>query len=314
MTRATLFEEIAPYMSGYLPVGDGHDIYYEECGRASGVPVVVLHGGPGSGFSPIHRQFFDPDYYRIILFDQRGAGKSRPSGALNNNTIWDLVADIERLRTHLNIDSWHVFGGSWGSTLAIAYAEEHPAVCRSLILRGIFLMQRYEIDWMFQHMRHVFPENWDRFINFLPAAEQVTPLPNYYARLLNPDPAIHKPAADHWNHFENTCSLLIPDPTYSIIDDDAAGVARARIECHYFLHNLFEPDDLLLSRIDRIRHIPACIIQGRYDMICPIITADRLHQAWPEADYVIVPDGGHSQNDPPVRRALLAATERLKTA
>lgn len=312
---AELFPEIEPYTSEYLNVGDGHELYLEQCGRASGVPILVVHGGPGSGCTPTMRRFFDPDYYRIILFDQRGASRSRPLTKLEHNTPDHLVADIEKIRTHLGIEQWHVFGGSWGSTLGLLYGEAHPERCLSLTLRGIFMMRRGELDWLFKHVQHIYPEEYERFIHFLPPQHRTDPLPAYYDLMLNPNPAIHKPAVTAWNRFENACSYLMPNPeAISGTLDDDAGISRARIECHYFLHCLFSPDDRILQNVGALRGIPATILHGRYDMVCPISSAVDLHAAWPEAEFIIVPDSGHSANDPAMRSALVAATERLKTS
>lgn len=312
MENPELFPEIMPYAAEMLPVGDGHALYVEQCGRQSGVPIVVVHGGPGSGCTPLMRRFFDPDYFRIILFDQRGANRSTPLASLDNNTPDLLVADMETIRAHLGIDQWHVFGGSWGSTLSLLYATAHPARCLSLTLRGIFLMRQMEIDWLFKQVHHVFPEEWELFINHLPPSERAAPIDAYYVRLTHTNPEIVKAAARAWNRLENACSYLMPnaDATSGPLDDDA-GISRARIECHYFIHEILA-EDKILGRIDAIRNIPATIIQGRYDMVCPMISAYDLHKAWPEAGFIIVPNSGHSANDPAMRGALLQASQRLQ--
>jgi len=313
MSGQELFPEIEPFRSEYLSVGDGHELYLEQCGRQGGVPIVVVHGGPGSGCTPIMRRFFDPSYYRIILFDQRGANRSRPLASLHKNTPDNLVVDMEKIRTHLGIDQWHIFGGSWGSTLSLLYAESHVERCLSLTLRGIFLMQPSELDWLFRDAQNIFPEEWERFITYLPPEQRTNPLSAYYDLLCHLDMKIVKAAARVWNRWENACSYLMPNPeALSGPLDDAAGISRARIECHYFLYCLFTPHDRILQNVDRIRGIPATIIHGRYDMVCPIANAYALHQAWPEAEFIIVPNSGHSANDPAMRAALLAATERLK--
>ena len=308
------YPPIEPFRQEWLPVGDSHEIYVEQAGQPRGVPVIVLHGGPGSGIAPIMRQFFDPNYYRIILFDQRGAGQSRPSGLLENNSPMDLVNDIEKIRAHLGIQKWHVFGGSWGSTLALLYAQNHPDACLSLILRGIFLMQPSEIDWLYRLPNPIFPDAWAHYLKPLSEAERADPLASYYKRLMSPDPAMHLPAVVAWNTYETACSRLVPDHSALAQSQaiDPAAIARARIECHYFVQHLFEPRDLLLQQLDRIRHIPTTVVHGRYDIVCPITTAYQLHQAWPESDLIIVPDAGHSANDPPVQRTLVQVMENRK--
>ncbi len=308
-----LFPDIEPYASEYLNVGDGHELYLEQCGRASGVPILVVHGGPGSGCTPIMRRFFDPDHYRIILFDQRGANRSRPLASLHENTPDKLVADIEKIRTHLGIEKFHVFGGSWGSTLGLLYGQAHPEKCLSLTLRGIFMMRQMELDWLFGKAQHVFPEEWDLFINHLPKRQHAKPIPAYYELLRSTDVETVRGATRAWNRYENALSYLMPNPdAISGPLDDESGISRAAIECHYFLHCLFTPDDRILKNIHTLRGIPATIIHGRYDMVCPIMSAIDLHQAWPEAELIIVPNSGHSANDPAMRSALIGATERLK--
>lgn len=313
MPRSELFPPIDPYQTGFLRVDDPHEIYWEQCGNPDGVPILFLHGGPGAGASPTHRRFFDPRHYRIVILDQRGAGRSRPLGELRANTTADLVADLERLRTTLGIERWHVFGGSWGSTLALAYAQSHPDRCLGLILRGIFLMRRAEIDWFLYDMRRIFPEAWATFSGFIPKEEQGDLLEAFHRRLTGPDPAMRMAAARVWSVYEGACSTLLPSPEIvSASGEDRHALGLARIEAHYFRDNLFEPQDRLLRHIDRIRDIPAVIIQGRYDIVCPIATADELHRAWPQARYVVVPDAGHSALEPGIRAALVAATERFK--
>jgi proline iminopeptidase len=325
-----LFPPIEPYETGFLDVGrdlpkdrkdDGkapdlvrHRIYWEQSGNPDGVPVVFLHGGPGAGASPNHRRFFDPTHYRIIIFDQRGAGRSRPLGELLDNTTADLVTDIEALRKRLNIDRWHVFGGSWGSTLALAYAQAHANQVISLILRGIFLMTRKEIDWFINGMRAIFPDHWAEFANFLSDAERSDILQSYYKRLTDPDRNVWLPAARAWSKYESVCSTLLPtdDAALGMIDE-AHALGLARIEAHYFVHNQFVPEAALLHGIDTIRHIPTHIIQGRYDVVCPPVTAYALHKAWPEASFRLVPDAGHSAMEPGIRSSLVAATEMFKS-
>jgi len=313
MPRTELYPEIEPYEKGYLPVGGPHQIYWEQSGNPGGVPVVFLHGGPGAGASPTHRRFFDPAHYRIVIFDQRGAGRSKPLGELTDNTTGHLIGDIEALRQKLGIDRWMVFGGSWGSTLALAYAEAHPERVRALILRGIFLCRKKEIDWFLFGMKTFAPEAWRTFIEFLPEEERADPLTNYHRRLIDPDPKVHMPAARRWSVYEGTCCTLLPSPeTVESFGQDVTALGLARMEAHYFINNIFLPENALLDNIGRIRHIPGFIVQGRYDLVCPIETADELHRAWPEAEYVVVPDAGHSAMEPGIRAQLVAAMERFK--
>ncbi|MFQ6016847.1 MAG: prolyl aminopeptidase [Kiloniellaceae bacterium] len=314
MPSQDLFPPIEPYETGRLPRDAPHELYWELCGRPDGQPAIFLHGGPGAGASADHRRFFDPDHYRIVLFDQRGAGRSTPLGELGNNTTPHLIADMEALRAELGIERWLIFGGSWGSTLALAYAEAHPERVTGLILRGIFLVRTQEIDWFLYGMGKVFPENWRRFAEAVPEAERGDLLRAYYRRLVDPDPAVHMPAARAWSIYEGACSTLLPSPeTVAAFGQDTMALGLARIEAHYFLNKIFLDEDALLGNVDRIRRIPGVIVQGRYDVVCPISTADELSRAWPEADYVIVPDAGHSAMEPGIRRALVAATERFKS-
>ena len=313
MSRQDLFPPIEPFATGMLPLDPPHAMYWEQCGNPEGPAVVFLHGGPGAGATPTHRRFFDPAHYRIVIFDQRGAGRSTPLGTLVNNSTAHLVADIERLRRHLGIDRWIVFGGSWGSTLALAYAEAHSDRLRALVLRGIFLCRRSEIDWFLYGIRAIFPEPWRSFSNFLPEAERGDLLGNYYRRLTHADPAIHMPAARAWSRYEGACSTLLPnvEATANFADDRVA-LGLARMEAHYFVNHIFLPENALLDNIGRLRRHPATVIQGRYDMVCPIMTADLLARAWPEARYVVVPDAGHSALEPGIRAALVTACERFK--
>lgn len=308
------YPAIEPYDAGMLAVGNGHSLYYEQSGNPDGTPVVFLHGGPGAGAAPKHRQFFDPRHYRIVIFDQRGAGRSTPLGELNNNTTQDLVDDIERLRMHLGIARWHVFGGSWGSTLALAYAIAHPGRAVSLALRGIFLMRQAELDWFMTGMRNIFPEAWEAFANHIPESEQHDLLAAYHHRLTDKHRNIAMAAAKAWSGYEAACARLIPkpsDPTEK--EDENYAFAIARIECHYFVNNRFSPDDYPLVNIDRIRHIPTVIVQGRYDVVCPIVTAHELSKKFPEAKMVVVPDAGHSASEPGITSALVAATNAFRT-
>ena len=314
MMRAELFPPIEPYQSGMLRVDELHIIYWEQSGNPAGVPVVFLHGGPGAGASPTHRRFFDPLHYRIVIMDQRGSGRSRPLGETRANTAELLIADIERLRGMLGVSRWHVFGGSWGSTLALAYAETHPERCISLILRGIFLMQRSEIDWFLTRMGTIFPEAAAAFLGYLPKAERGDVLEAYWRRLNHADPAVRSAAARVWSVYEGACSSLLPNPELiSAASEDSHALGLARIEAHYFRNNLFQPETKLLDDVHRLRGIPAVIVQGRYDIVCPITTADALHRAWPEADYRVIPDAGHSAMEPGIRSALVQATERFKS-
>ncbi len=311
--RSDLYPPIEPYASGMLDLDGRHVMYWEQSGNPKGVPVVFLHGGPGAGSTPAHRRFFDPNHYRVVVFDQRGAGRSLPHGDLVDNTTPHLVADIEKLRRHLGIDSWLVFGGSWGSTLAIAYGEAHPARCRALILRGIFLCRKLEIDWFLYGLRHVFPEAWRAFANFIPEAERGDLLESYFRRLNDPDPTVHMPAARAWSTYEGACSTLMPSPeTVSAFAEDRMALGLSRIEAHFFRHDSFLENDQLLRDARRLSGIPGTIVQGRYDMVCPIVSADDLVRAWPEATYVVVPDAGHSAMEPGIRSALVAAMERYK--
>ena len=313
MSNRDLFPPIEPFETGRLERDPPHALYWEQSGRPDGQPVVFLHGGPGAGASPEHRRFFDPAHYRIIVFDQRGAGRSNPLGELSANTTPHLIADIEALRERLGVERWLVFGGSWGSTLAIAYAEAHPERVTGLVLRGIFLCRKQEIDWFLYGMRWIFPEIWRRFAEAVPEAERDDLLGAYHRRLVDPDPEVHMPAARAWSTYEGACSTLRPSPeTVAAFGEDTMALGLARIEAHYFKNGIFLEDGALLDNVERMRRIPGTIVQGRYDVVCPIATADEFARAWPEADYVIVPDAGHSAMEPGIRRALVAATERFK--
>lgn len=307
-----LFPEIEPHANGWLAVDALHELYWETCGNPRGAPVVFLHGGPGGGCLPHHRRYFDPGAWRIVLFDQRGAGRSTPPAELRDNTTAHLVADLERLREHLGVERWLVFGGSWGSTLALAYAEAHAQRCLGLVLRGIFLARPAELDWFLRGMGHIFPEAWRDFAGFLPEPERADLLANYYRRLTDPDPARHMPAAHAWDRYEGACSTLLPPEAAPQFESDAAALAIARIEAHYFMHGAFLADNQLLRDIGRIRHLPCTIVQGRYDIVCPPVTADALARAWPEAELLIVPDAGHSVREPGITRELVAAVERMR--
>ncbi|OYT72798.1 MAG: prolyl aminopeptidase [Chloracidobacterium sp. CP2_5A] len=307
-----LYPPIEPYETGMLPVSARHTLYYEVSGNPQGRPAVFLHGGPGGGTSPDHRRYFDPERYRIVLFDQRGAGKSVPYACLEENTTWDLVADIERLRQHLGIEKWLVFGGSWGSTLALAYAETHPDRARALVLRGIFLCRKKEIDWFYQEGANaVFPDAWEPYWNFIPPEERHDMVAAYYRRLTSDDEETRLAAARAWSVWEGSASKLLPDPDL-IKDFDDRALAIARIECHYFINRIFmESEHYLLEHVRRIRQIPTVIVQGRYDMVCPMMSAWALHKAFPEADLQIIPNAGHSASEPGTMAALVAATDRF---
>ena len=311
--RAELYPEIEPYNAGMLDLDGRHRMYFEESGNPRGAPVLFLHGGPGAGAAPAHRRFFDPAHYRIIIFDQRGAGRSTPLGDITANTTPLLITDIENLREHLGISRWLVFGGSWGSTLALAYAEAHPQRCTGLILRGIFLCRSSEIDWFLYGLRNLFPEAWRAFADPIPEAERGNLLAAYHRRLTDPDPRVHMPAARAWSTYEGSCSTLLPSPeTVAYFAGDVVALGLARIEAHYFSNDIFLPENSLLANVQRIRGIPGVIVQGRYDAVCPIVSADDLHRCWPEADYIIVPDAGHSAWEPGICAELVRAAEKFK--
>ena len=309
-----LFPPIESFQSGTLALDAAHRMYYEQSGNPRGVAVVFLHGGPGAGASAVHRQFFDPAFWRIVVYDQRGAGRSTPLGSLENNTTPHLIEDLERLRKHLGIDRWVVFGGSWGSTLALAYAEHHRNRCLGLVLRGIFLCRASEIEWFLYGLKAIFPEPWRTFSGFIRAEDRGNLLEAYHKLLTDPDPAVHLPAARTWSVYEGSCSTLLPNP--ALVADfatDRVALGLARIEAHYFKHGIFLPPDFLLQNVERIRSIPCVIVQGRYDIVCPAISADDLHRAWPEAEYEVIADAGHSAFEPGIRSRLVAATERFKS-
>ncbi|MBU6417395.1 MAG: prolyl aminopeptidase [Xanthomonadaceae bacterium] len=309
-----LYPEIEPHRREHLAVDARHTLYVEECGNPDGLPVVFLHGGPGAGLSPYHRCFFDPARWRVVLFDQRGAGRSTPFADLTDNTTQDLVADIEKIREHLGIERWLVFGGSWGSTLALAYAEIHPERVTGLVLRGIFLAREEELRW-FNEMdggaRCIFPERWARFRDFIPEAERGNMIEAYWRRLDSNDEAMQLAAARAWSAWEGGSTTLVHDPDApGDFDEPHKAVSLARLEAHYFRHGMFLEPGQLLRVIDRIRHIPAVIVHGRYDIICPVKTAFELHQAWPEAEFHIVL-AGHSASDPAIVDKLVEATDRF---
>jgi proline iminopeptidase len=313
--RRTLYPEIEPYRTGRLRVSDLHEIHFEECGNPQGKPAIFVHGGPGGGTEPKQRRFFHPEAYRIVLFDQRGCGKSTPHACLEENTTWHLIADMEALREHLGIDRWQVFGGSWGSTLSLAYAEKHPERVTELVLRGIFLLRRQEIDWFYQRgAGALFPDAWEGYLAPIPEAERGNLLMAYHRRLLSPDPEVRLAAARAWSVWEGRTSCLQPNPELiAKTQGEDFALAFARIECHYFVNGGFlERDGQLLEEVGRIRHIPTVIVQGRYDVVCPMESAWQLHRRWLEADFRLVADAGHSALEPGISDELLNATDRFR--
>jgi proline iminopeptidase len=297
-----------------LQVSKIHKIHFEEHGNPRGKPLVFLHGGPGGGIDASHPRYFDPKKWRIVLFDQRGCGKSKPFSELRENTIWDLVADIEQLRQHLGLDRWVVTGGSWGSTLSLAYAETHPARCKALVLRGIFLLRESELRWFYQEgASHIFPDAWEHYLAPIPPRERRNLMKAYYKRLTGKSRRVRMQAARAWSIWEGSTSKLYLDP--ALIKKFGSGKfadAFARIEAHYFVNRAFlRRDDQLLRDVHKIRHIPGVIVQGRYDVVCPIRSAWDLHRAWPEAKLVVVPDAGHSMSEPGIRSALIEETARF---
>jgi proline iminopeptidase len=314
MSTRAQYPPIEPFATGYLDVGDGHELYYEQCGNPNGKPALFVHGGPGAGADVNARRFFDPAGYRIVVFDQRGAGRSRPHASLDANTTWHLVADIERLRKRLGIERWLVFGGSWGSTLSLAYAQSHPAAVSELVLRGIFLLRRVEIDWFYQFgASMLFPEHWQHYLAPIPAEERHDLLRAYHRRLSSDDAAVRLAVARAWSIWEGATSSLRPNHEREAQFGAAEfALALARIEAHYFVNRgFFESETELLDRVDALRGIPAVIVQGRYDVVCPIASAWELHRRWPEADFRIVVDAGHSAYEPGITAELVAATDRF---
>jgi proline iminopeptidase len=309
------YPPIEPYRTGRLRVSDVHELYFEESGNPNGRPIVFLHGGPGFGTEPNHRRFFDPSAYRIILFDQRGCGKSTPHASLIDNTTWHLVEDIEALRRQLNVEKWHVFGGSWGSTLALAYAETHPDRVSALVLRGIFLVRPQEIAWFYQRGTDaLFPDAWEKYVEPIPVEERGDLVGAFYRRLTSDDRDVRLRAAKAWSIWEGSTSCLLPNQ--ALVDKTAGddfAVAFARIECHYFVNRAWlDPPRDLLGNVGRIRHLPGVIVQGRYDVVCPMESAWALHRAWPEADLHVSPEAGHAASEPGNLSALIEATDRLR--
>jgi len=309
-----LYPPRQPYNEGKLKVSDLHTIHFEESGNPEGKPIVLLHGGPGGGCPPFYRQYFDPEKWRLVMFDQRGCGQSKPHAELQENTTWDLVNDIEKLREYLNIHQWVVFGGSWGSTLSLAYSQTHPDRCKGLILRGIFMLRQKEIRWFYQEgASYIFPDAWEEYVKPIPINERDDLVTAYYQRLTSPDAQIRLEAARAWSIWEASTSRLFPDlDLKQKFGIDAFAEAFARIECHYFINKGFiDPEDKLLLNIDRIRKIPAVIVQGRYDVVCPMMSAWELHRAWPEAEFIVVADAGHSMSEPGIRTCLIEATDKF---
>jgi proline iminopeptidase len=313
-----LYPPIEPYDTGELIAGEGNRLYFEQSGNPDGKPVVFLHGGPGGGTSPWHRRFFDPAVYRIVLFDQRGCGRSTPHASepeadLRHNTTWHLVADIELLRKNLGIEKWQVFGGSWGSALALAYAQAHPAAVSELVLRGIFTLRRHELEWFYEGgASALLPDLWEEFLAPIPVLERARLIEAYHRRLSDPDPAVHTPVAIAWSRWEASSLTLLRDPELiEAMTEPRAAVAFARIENHYFLNGGWFDEGQLIAGVDAIRHIPAAIVQGRYDTCTPPMTAWDLHRAWPEAEFTMVPDASHAASEPGIAAALRAATDRF---
>jgi proline iminopeptidase len=312
MANEYFFPPIEPYETGILEVDDPHLLYWEQCGNPNGEPILFLHGGPGAGCTDTDRRFFDPDHFRVVLLDQRGSGRSRPVGDLSNNTMADTARDIERLRETLGIDRWHVFGGSYGSTISLYYAQEYPQRCKSLVLRGIWLLREEEIDWWLYRVRMIQPELWNEFAEFIPEPERDDLLEAYWKRLTGEDRELALEAAKHWSIYEGSCCTLLPNEEFTshFADPDTAW-AVARLEAHYFRNGKPDPDSLLLDRVQHIRHIPGFAVHGRYDIVCSVKNLIDLGQAWPELDYVISPDSGHSSHEPGITRELVAATNRI---
>jgi proline iminopeptidase len=319
-TRRSLYLPIEPFASGFISVDHGHELYYEQSGNMNGKPVVFLHGGPGAGTNPSMRRLFDPAKYHIILFDQRGSGKSTPHASLDHNTTWDLVRDIETLRQHLTIDKWQVFGGSWGSTLALAYAQAHAGRVTEIVLRGIFMVRKQEVDWFYRDGLRaagaIYPDRWAEYIKVIPEDERGDIVASFYKRLTSDDKETRKTAARAWSVWEgSTCALIVNDDKVNEAGGEDFAAALARIECHYFMNQGFmETETQLLDNIDKIRHIPTVIVQGRYDIVCPAITAWDLHKAFPEADFNMIPDAGHTVGEPGNVDALIRATDRFADA
>ena len=309
-----LYPEIEPYNQFDLKVSDLHTIHVEESGNINGKPVIFLHGGPGGGIEPVYRQYFDPEKWRIIVFDQRGCGQSTPHAELQENTTWDLIADIEKIRQHLEIDKWVVFGGSWGSTLSLSYAITHPDRCKALVLRGIFMIRKKEINWFYQEgTSNIYPDAWEHYLRPIPEDERHDLVAAYYKRLTSNDDSVRIEAAKAWSIWEASTSKLVQsEESLHAFEDAKVAEAFARIECHYFTNRgFFDTDEWLLENVDKIRHIPTVIVQGRYDVVCPMISAWELHRAFPEADFEIVQDAGHSMTEKGIAAKLVEYTDKF---
>ena len=312
MANEFFFPPIEPFETGTLKVSAPHELYWEQCGNPEGEPILFLHGGPGAGCSETDRCFFDPEHFRIVLFDQRGSGRSVPVGDLTDNTMAHTAGDIEQLRELLGIDSWHVFGGSYGSTMALYYAQEFPDHCKSLVLRGIWLLRQEEIDWWLYGIRMIQTELWQEFSGFIPEQEREDLLEAYWSRLTGEDRGLAMQAAKHWAMYEIACCTLLPNPEFSShFDNPDTAWAVARLEAHYFRNVKPDPDSLLLDRVERIRQVPAFAIHGRYDIVCSVKNLIDLAGKWPELDTIISPDSGHSSHEPGITRELVAATNRI---
>lgn len=312
--RLNLFPPIAPTRSGKIAVGNGHEIYYEVSGAENGKPVIVCHGGPGGGSTPSMRRYFDPAAYKIILFDQRGCGKSTPNASLEDNTTWALISDMEQIRRELDIEKWQVFGGSWGSTLGLAYAQSHPDRVSELVLRGIFTLRRAELEWFYQEGANwIYPDAWQDYLAPIPEDERGDMMAAYYKRLTGDDRTVQIEAARAWSVWEGGTVSLNPSPErMTSFSSEAFALAFARIECHYFVNGgFFDRDDQIIAHMDAIRHIPGVIVQGRYDVVTPMKTAWEVHQAWPEAEFVVVGDAGHAASEPGIIDALISATNKF---
>jgi proline iminopeptidase len=311
------YPPIEPYASGRIKVSPVHEIHWEECGNPHGKPAILIHGGPGGGSNDFMRRLHDPSAYRIVLFDQRGCGRSTPHASLEDNTTWHLVADMERIREERGIERWQVVGGSWGSTLGLAYAQTHPERVSEIVLRGIFTLRREELSWFYQAGCHqIFPDAWEGFLAPIPPDERHDMIAAYHRRLTSADRAVQIEAARAWSIWEGTTISLLPDPArIAKFGQDDYAVAFARIECHYFMNaGFFERDDQLIADVGRIRRIPGVIVQGRYDVVTPMRTAWDLHAAWPEADFRLVADAGHAVTEPGITREIVAATDRFRAA
>lgn len=310
----TLYPEIEPYNEFDFKVSDLHTIHVEESGNPNGKPVIFLHGGPGGGIEPIYRRYFHPEKWRVIIFDQRGCGESKPHAELRENTTWDLVSDIEKIRVHLEIENWVVFGGSWGSTLSLSYAITHPKRCKGLILRGIFLLRQKEIRWFYQEgCSYIYPDAWEKYLELIPESERDDLVTAYYKRLTSKDEQTRLEAAKTWSIWEaSTSKLFQSEDSLHHFENPKVSEAFARIECHYFINQgFFKSDGWLLENVYKIRHLPGVIIQGRYDVVCPMTSAWDLHRTWPGADFHIIQDAGHSMTEPGIRSKLIEITDKF---